>query len=416
MIVLVINAGSSSVKYQVIDMTTETLIAKGLCEKIAVSDGSGHIKHSPQNGKAVWEADIALPNHVVAIKKVLELLACEEYGVVSSLSEIGAVGHRVLNGGAKYSKSALVTDEVIKDIEAFIPLGPLHNPHNLSGIRACIEAMPGVPQIATFDTSFHATMPDYAYTYGIPYEYTEKYMIRRYGFHGTSHRYISEEAAKRIGYPKNSKIITCHLGNGSSLAAVLDGKVIDTSMGLTPLEGMPMGTRSGSIDPAIVEFLANNENWTVSETLKVLNNKSGLLGVSGVSSDFRDVEFVAGDRRSPNPELLEKAQDAKYIMRSKLALNIFYYNVSKIAASYFAVLGGADAFVFTAGLGENSPETREAITDRLAALGITIDKEANKSRGDKDITGKDSKTKVFVIPTNEELIIARDTKAIVESL
>jgi len=364
----------------------------------------------------VWEADVRLPNHTAAIKKVLELLESPEYGVVTSLSEIGAVGHRVLNGGPKYSKSALVTDEVIRDIEEFIPLGPLHNPHNLSGIRACIEAMEGVPQVATFDTSFHATLPSYAYTYAIPYEYTQKYKIRRYGFHGTSHRFVSEKTIELLGSPEHSRIITCHLGNGSSLAAILDGKVMDTSMGLTPLEGMPMGTRSGSIDPAIVEFLSSNEKWTVSETLKVLNNESGILGVSGVSSDFRDVEFVAGDHRKPNASLEEKAKDPGFITRSRLALQMFYYNVAKIAASYYAILGGADALVFTAGLGENSPETRDEITKILGCLGISIDQDKNKTRGEVDITGKDSHTRVLVVPTNEELIIARDTKVIVEAL
>ncbi|MDR0917240.1 MAG: acetate kinase [Oscillospiraceae bacterium] len=411
--VLVINCGSSSVKYQVFDMEDERVIAKGICEKIAVSEGSGHIKHTPQNGKPTFNEDIALPNHTVAIKKVLSLLGSEEYGVVANLSEIGAVGHRVLNGGPKYATSVVVTQEVIEDIKRFIPLGPLHNPHNLSGINACFEAMPGVAQVATFDTSFHATMPEHAFTYAIPYEYTQKHNIRRYGFHGTSHRYVSERAIEKLGGKPNSRVVTLHLGNGSSLAAIRDGKVIDTSMGLTPLEGVPMGTRSGSIDPAVVEFIADKEGFSVGEVLKVLNNESGIYGVSGVSSDFRDVEFVAGDQRSPNPDLAEQAADPELARRSKLALEIFYYNVAKIAASYIAVLGGADAIVFTAGLGENSPETRERIIAYLAAFGVTVNVEENAKRGEIEITGADSKVRVFVIPTNEELVIARDTNALV---
>ncbi|MDR3310899.1 MAG: acetate kinase [Oscillospiraceae bacterium] len=401
--VLVINAGSSSVKYQLIDMTTETLIAKGLCEKIGIAPGSGHMKHSPQNGKPAYEVEIALPTHTDAIKAVLEKLVSPEFGVVSSLSDIGAVGHRVLNGGPKYAESALVDASVIKDIEYFIPLGPLHNPHNLSGIRACIGAMPGVPQVATFDTSFHQTMPDYAYTYAIPYKYQEKYHIRRYGFHGTSHKYVSQEAVKLLGAKaENTRIITCHLGNGSSLAAIRGGKCIDTSMGLTPLEGVPMGTRSGSIDPAIVEYIADSEKLTVAETLHLLNHESGVLGISGVSSDFREIEAVAENGGEP------------LYARANLALKVFYYNVMKYLASYYGALGGADAIVFTAGLGENSAEARAEITKPLAGLGISLDPEKNKVRGTVDITGNGSKVRIFTIPTNEELMIARDTKAIVE--
>jgi len=378
--------------------------------------GPGRVTHKPQNGKPVYSEDIPLPNHVKAIEKVLELLESEEYGVVDSLDEIGAVGHRVLIGGPKYAESVIVTKDVKDEIERLFPLGPLHLPHNLNGILACEAAMKkGVPQVATFDTSFHATMPEHAYTYAIPYDLAKKHNIRRYGFHGTSHRFISEEAIKLLGgKAEGTKIVTVHLGNGSSLAAVKDGKVIDTSMGLTPLEGVPMGTRSGSIDPAIVEFLANNEGWTVQEVTKKLNNESGVLGLSGVSSDFRDIEYVAGDSRSPNPALDDKANDPEYVYRAKLALEVFYYNVAKILASYYAVVGGADAIVFTAGLGENSPETREAIVSYLAPLGVEIDPAKNKVRGTVEISPENAKTKVFVIPTNEELIIARDTKSLVE--
>ncbi|MDR2502453.1 MAG: acetate kinase [Oscillospiraceae bacterium] len=403
--ILIINAGSSSLKYQLMDMDTETLIAKGICERIGTGE-VGMLKHTPKNGKPEYMLDAVIADHDQAIGLVLGALVSPDHGVVSSLSEVGAVGHRVLNGGPKFETSVLINSDVIKSIEEFIPLGPLHNPANLKGIEACQKAMPGTPQVATFDTSFHQTMPDYAYIYAIPYEYYEKYNIRRYGFHGTSHRYVSEEAVRLLGgRAAGTKIITCHCGNGSSIAALRDGRCVDTSMGLTPLEGVPMGTRSGSIDPAIAEFLANSEGLTRKETYDILNKKSGVLGVSGVSSDFRSIEAAAADAAHP----LQR--------RAQLALDIFYYDVAKYVAAYAGILGGADAIVFTAGLGENSPELREAVIGKLsAAFGVYVDPQKNFTRGTVDITGDASKTKVFVIPTNEELVIARDTKEIVEKL
>ena len=396
--VLVINAGSSSLKYQLFDMATEQVVAKGMCERIGID---GHLKHTPVvNGKPVFNEDISLPSHSEAISAVLEKLTSEEYGVVSSLTEIIAVGHRVLHGGHRFSESMLVTDEVLAAVEANIPLGPLHNPANLMGIRACQNAMPGTPQVAVFDTAFHQTMPDFAYTYALPYEYYEEHHVRRYGFHGTSHRYVSDEAVRILGID-NSRIITCHCGNGSSISAIKNGKSIDTTMGMTPLEGLPMGTRCGSIDPAIIDFIATQEGKSHKEIFRILNNDSGLAGVSGVSSDSRDVE--------------EAAENGHY--RSQLALDIFRYDVAKYIASYYVPLGGLDALVFTAGLGENSPEMREAVIDHLSCFGLKLDKEANKVRGGKfgDITGEGSTARILVIPTNEELVIARDTKEIISA-
>ncbi|MDR0445940.1 MAG: acetate kinase [Oscillospiraceae bacterium] len=401
--VLIINAGSSSLKYQMFDMKTEEVVAKGICERIGID---GHLKHTPiSNGKPVFDEDITLPTHSEAITAVLDKLTGAEHGVVASLSEIGAVGHRVLHGGQSFSESVLIDDAVIKAINDNIPLGPLHNPANLMGINACLSAMPGVPQVAVFDTAFHQTMPEKAFIYAIPYSYYEKYNVRRYGFHGTSHRYVSAEAVKMLGgKAEGTRVITCHLGNGSSIAAVRDGKCVDTSMGMTPLEGLPMGTRSGSIDPAIIEFVANHEGLTREEVFDVLNKKSGVLGISGVSSDFRDIESAAADPSHPLSR------------RSQLALDVFRYNVAKYIGSYMAALGGADAIVFTAGLGENSAELREAVTDQLRGLGVTIDRDKNKARGKLlDITGEGSTVRVFIIPTNEELVIARDTKSIVEA-
>ncbi|MDR2421099.1 MAG: acetate kinase [Oscillospiraceae bacterium] len=401
--VLIINAGSSSLKYQLFDMNTEEVAAKGVCERIGIG---GHLKHTPvSNGKPVFDEDIPLPTHSEAISAVLDKLTGAEYGVVSSLSEIGAVGHRVLHGGQSFSESVLIDDDVIRAIEDNIPLGPLHNPANLMGINACRSEMPGVPQVAVFDTAFHQTMPEKAYTYAIPYSYYEKYNVRRYGFHGTSHRYVSAEAIKMLGgRAEGTRVITCHLGNGSSIAAVKDGKCLDTSMGMTPLEGLPMGTRSGSIDPAIIEFVANHEGLTREEVFDVLNKKSGVLGISGVSSDFRDIEAAAEDGGNPLSR------------RARLALDVFRYNVAKYIGSYVVTLGGVDAIVFTAGLGENSADLREAVVSRLGGLGVSIDKEKNKTRGKLlDITGEGSSARVFIIPTNEELVIARDTKSIVEA-
>jgi acetate kinase len=375
-------------------------VAKGICERIGID---GKLKHVPvSNGKPEFKAELPLPTHMEAINAVIEKLTSKEYGVISSLKEIDAVGHRVLHGGQLFSQSVLIDDKVLEAITACVPFGPLHIPANLMGIRACQKVMPGVPQVAVFDTAFHQTMPKYAYVYPIPYVYYEKHGLRRYGFHGTSHRYISQKALEVLGIPeKGSRLITCHLGNGSSLAAVKDGKCIDTTMGLSPLEGLPMGTRSGSIDPAILEFMHDREGLSIHQILDVLNKESGVLGVSGVSSDFRDIEEAA-----------EKGNE-----RAKLALDIFDYDVKKYIGAYMAILGGVDALIFTAGLGENGPETRERILTGLAPIGITFDVEKNKFKGQqRDITGPDSKVKVLVIPTNEELVIARDTKDIVSKL
>ena len=396
--ILVINAGSSSLKYQLFDMDNESIIAKGLCERIGID---GHLKHTPMvDGKPVFDEDMNFPTHSEAITAVLDKLVSAEYGVVASMDEIGAVGHRVLHGGMKFTASQLVNEDVKAAIRECFPLGPLHNPANLMGIEACEKIMPGVPQIAVFDTAFHQTMPASSYMYAIPYKYYEENQVRRYGFHGTSHRYVSAEAIRVMGLEvEGSKIITCHLGNGSSLAAVKDGKCFDTSMGLTPLEGVPMGTRCGVVDPAVVEFITNLEGCTVSETLTMLNKKSGVLAVSGVSSDFRDLDNAVAEGNE----------------RAKLALDMFNYAVKKYIGSYAAAMGGVDGIVFTAGVGENSASVREACLEGLEFLGVKLDKEANNCRGKlQKISAEDSKVQVYVIPTNEELVIARDAKAIVE--
>jgi acetate kinase len=396
--VLVINAGSSSLKYQLFDMGTEQVVAKGVCDRIGID---GHLKHTPVlNGKPIFNEDVHLPTHAEAMTIVLEKLTSPEYGVIDSLSEIGAIGHRVLHGGQKFSQSVLIEDDVLHAIEEYIPLGPLHNPANLTGIRACQKIMPETPQIAVFDTAFHQTMPPHSFIYAIPYKYYEENHVRRYGFHGTSHRYVSAEAIRLLGgTAEGTRVITCHLGNGSSLAAVKDGKCVDTTMGLTPLEGLPMGTRSGSIDPAIIDFIANTDKLSIREIMSILNKQSGVLAISGVSSDFRDIEEAAANGNS----------------RAKLALDFFIYHVVKYIGSFMAVMGGVDAIVFTAGVGENGPDTRAEIIRYLNGLGICIDDGKNAVRGKfADITGAGSKTKVFVIPTNEELVIARDTKLIVE--
>ncbi len=397
--ILVINAGSSSLKYQLFDMETKEIKAKGLCERIGI-DGKFTYKPQLEGKEALNAIDVAMPTHSEAIQAVLNALVDEKNGVVASMKEIDAVGHRVLHGGQKFSESVLINEPVIEAIKECIPLGPLHNPANLMGIEACAAVMPGVPQVAVFDTAFHQSMPKSSYMYAIPYEMYEKYGIRRYGFHGTSHRYVSGQAAELLGGAEGTKIITCHLGNGSSMAAVKDGKCFDTSMGLTPLEGVPMGTRSGSIDPAIVEVIANNEGMTPSQVLNMLNKKSGVMGLSGVSSDFRDLDNAAAEGNE----------------RAQLALDVFAYSVKKYVGSYAAALGGCDAIVFTAGLGENSPEMRAKIASGLEYMGVEIDLEKNAKRGTVDITGANSKVKVFVIPTNEELVIAMDTEAIVKAL
>lgn len=393
--VLVINCGSSSLKYQLIDSVTEQVLAKGLCERIGID---GRLTHKP-TGKDKLEISVDMPNHTTAVSLVLNALTDEKSGVIASLDEIGAVGHRVVHGGEKFAESVVITPEVIANIEACNDLAPLHNPANLIGINACAELMPGVPMVAVFDTAFHQTMPEKAYMYGLPYEYYEKYAVRRYGFHGTSHSYVSKRTAEILGKdPKDVKVIVCHLGNGSSICAVDGGKSVDTSMGLTPLEGVPMGTRSGVIDPAIVEFIANKENMTLAQTMNVLNKKSGVQGMSGVSSDFRDLEAGA------------KAGNK----RCALARDTFSYSVAKYVGSYVAAMNGVDAIAFTAGVGENDGNIRASVCQYLGYLGIEIDAQKNKARGEEQIIStEDSKVTVMVVPTNEELAIARETVALV---
>ena len=392
--VLVINAGSSSLKYQLLDMPAGDVVAKGLCERIGID---GKYKYEA-NGKKI-EGATPMANHSDAIRLVTGLLVDKENGVIADMKEIEAVGHRVVSGGEKLYESVLITAESKKAIEECIPLAPLHNPANLTGIEACEEVMPGVPQVAVFDTAFHAKMPKKAYVYAIPYEYYTKYGIRRYGFHGTSHRYVSEQCAKAMGKDiKDLRIITCHLGNGSSVSAVKGGISIDTTMGLTPLEGLPMGTRSGNIDPAIVETICEREGITVKEALNILNKKSGVLGVSGVSSDFRDLCAAADEGNE----------------RAALAIEMFNYSVKKFIGAYAAAMGGVDAVVFTAGVGENDKAFRLKITEGLEFMGIKVDPVKNDIRGKfADISADGATVKTFVIPTNEELVIAMDTEAIV---
>lgn len=396
--ILVINCGSSSLKFQLIDAVTEKLIAKGLCERIGI-EGS-QLVYQPA-GRDKIKTVTPMEDHTKAIKLVLEALTDKENGVVKELSEIGAVGHRIVHGGEKFAASTLINEEVIAAITECNELAPLHNPANLIGIAACKELMPDTPMVAVFDTAFHQTMPQEAYLYGIPYEYYEKYRIRRYGFHGTSHSYVSKKAAEVLGQQyENLKLIVCHLGNGASVSAVQNGKCIDTSMGLTPLEGLIMGTRSGDIDPAIIEFLAHKEGKSIDEIMAILNKKSGVLGLSGnFSSDFRDLE-----------DAYLEGQEA-----SVRTMEAFAYRVAKYIGAYVAAMNGVDGICFTAGLGENSPLVRNLICKRLGYLGITLDEELNGKRGeDLVITTQDSKTKVLVIPTNEELAIARETYAIVK--
>ena len=392
--ILVINCGSSSLKFQLINSDTEEVLAKGLCERIGID---GALTYQPAGG-AKEETKPAMPDHKVAIQLVLDALMNEKTGVIKDLAEVGAVGHRVVHGGEKFTSSALITDEVIKGIEECNDLAPLHNPANLIGINACKELMPNAPMVAVFDTAFHQTMPEKAYTYAIPHEYYDKYKVRRYGFHGTSHSYVSKKAAELLGRDYNAtKTIVCHLGNGASICAVNNGKSVDTTMGLTPLEGLAMGTRSGDLDPAIVEFIANKDGLTTAEALNVLNKKSGVLGMSGVSSDFRDIEGAANDGN-------KLAQNA---------LDVYYYRVAKYIGAYMVALGGADAIAFTAGLGENSITARELICEYLGFMGVKIDKDANNCRGKEAvISTADSTVKVLAIPTNEELAIARETLAL----
>ena len=394
--VLVINCGSSSLKYQLINSDTEAVLAKGLCERIGID---GRLVYKKAGGeKEITEAP--MPTHKEAIQMVLDALTNEKTGAIKSLKEVNAIGHRVVHGGEKFASSAVITDEMIKAVEECNDLAPLHNPANLIGIRVCAELMPGVPQVGVFDTAFHQTMPAKAFLYGLPIDYYKNYKVRRYGFHGTSHSFVSKRAVEFLGLDKdNSKVIVCHLGNGSSISAVVNGKCIDTTMGLTPLEGVVMGTRSGNIDPAIMEYIAKKENLDIAGVMNVLNKKSGLLGLSnGLSSDFRDLNEAAqnGNEDAAN------------------AIDVLCYGIAKFVGGYVAAMNGVDAIVFTAGIGENAIPVREKIVNYFGYLGVTLDKEANGVRGEEIvISTPDSKVKVAVIPTNEELAICRETVALV---
>ncbi|NLJ95726.1 MAG: acetate kinase [Clostridiales bacterium] len=393
--VLVINCGSSSLKYQLIDSDTKEALAVGLCERIGLE--KGYLKHTPAgNDKIVIEAK--MENHEIAVSMVINALTDKEHGVIKDLSEIDAVGHRVVHGGEKFASSVIITDEVVNAIEECNDLAPLHNPANLIGIRACQSLMKDVPMVAVFDTAFHQTIPAKAYLYGLPYEYYDKYKIRKYGFHGTSHSFVSNRMAKFCGLDiNNSKIIVCHLGNGASISAVLNGKSIDTSMGFTPLSGLIMGTRSGDIDPSIIEYIANKENKNLDEIMHLLNKQSGISGMSGVSSDFRDIN-----------KAMEEGNE-----QAQIAFDVFVYRVVKYIGGFVASLNGVDAIAFTAGVGENDPKVRYDVCQYLGYLGIAIDEEANKVKGKETmISTPDSKVKVAVIPTNEELTIARETVAL----
>lgn len=394
--VLVINAGSSSLKYQLFNMEKEEVIAKGLCERIGI-EGS-RLKHQPVNGEE-YVAEKSMKNHGDAIRMVLDALLDSSHGVIKDMSEISAVGHRVVHGGEYFTESVVIDEKVKEAIKACSVLAPLHNPPSLSGIKACEEAMPGVPMVAVFDTAFHQSMPAQAYMYALPYEAYEKHKIRKYGFHGTSHKYVAQRAAAMLNRPiEDLKIVTCHLGNGSSVTAVKGGKSIDTSMGFTPLAGVVMGTRCGTIDPAIVKYLVENENMTLQDVDNYMNKQSGVLGISGVSSDFRDIDAAADAGN-------KKAQ---------LALDMFAYSIRKYIGQYTAVMGGVDAVVFTAGIGENNSKMRSNILKGLEFLGINIDEEKNALRGKEiDISTPDAAVRTLVIPTNEELMIALDTKKLV---
>ncbi len=393
--VLVINCGSSSLKFQLINSDTEAVLAKGLCERIGID---GRLAYQPEGGEKTVE-DKPMPTHTEAIQYVIDALTDSERGVVGSLEEIGAVGHRLVHGGEKFACSAVITDEMIKAVEECNDLAPLHNPANLIGVAACKKLMPNTPMVGVFDTAFHQTMPEKAYMYGLPYEYYDEYKVRRYGFHGTSHSFVSKRTAEILNRPYDAtKTIVCHLGNGASICAVENGKSVDTSMGLTPLEGLVMGTRSGDIDPAILEFLAKKEGLDITGLMNVLNKKSGVHGLSGISSDFRDLAAGAEEGNK----------------RAQIALDVFCYRVAKYVGSYVAAMNGVDAIAFTAGIGENDGYVRKTVCSYLGYLGITIDEEANKARGKEvEISTPDSKVKVWVVPTNEELAIARETVALV---
>lgn len=395
--ILVINCGSSSLKFQLINSENETVLAKGLCERIGI-DGSS-ITYAPTDGEKITK-QIDMPTHNEAIHAVISALTDKENGVIGDMSEVKAVGHRVVHGGEYFSKSALVTEEVLDKIEQCNYLAPLHNPANIIGIRACMEIMPDTPNVVVFDTAFHQTMPESAYLYAIPRKYYDEYKIRRYGFHGTSHSFVSKRVAEIMDKPYDQiKTIVCHLGNGASICAVENGKSIDTSMGLTPLAGVIMGTRSGDIDPGIIEVLAKRENMDISQIIEQLNKKSGIAGLSGVSSDFRDIA-----------KAIEEGNE-----QAKSALDAYIRQVVRFVGSYIAVMNGVDAIVFTAGVGENNAEVRKAVCEHLGFLGVAIDDEANSKRGEEImISTKDSKVKVFVVPTNEELAIARETVEVLE--
>lgn len=392
--ILVVNCGSSTLKFQLIDSETEQVSASGVCERIGLGGNLTYKAHGEKH-----EEEVDFPDHAVAIKKVLAMLLDDKLGVLGSLEEINAIGHRLVHGGESFSSSVVITEEVIKQIEACNDLAPLHNPANLLGVRACQEVMPGVPNVAVFDTAFHQTMPKKAYLYGLPKEYYEKYGVRRYGFHGTSHSFVSNRLAELAGLDReHSKMIICHIGSGASISAIKDGKSIDTSMGMTPLEGLVMGTRSGDIDPAIIEYICNKENMTVEEVTSVLNKKSGALGISGVSNDYRD--------------LVEAMQSGNE--DAKNALEVMVYRVAKYIGAYFVALGGVDAIALTAGAGENNYEVREMICSSLGALGVVLDTEANKVRGKEALLTKpESKVPVWAVLTNEELAIARETARLV---
>ncbi len=395
--ILVINCGSSSLKYQLIDSESEKVLAKGLCERIGIDNGA--ITHQPEGGEKRTE-QVDMPDHTVAVKLVIEKLTDQEVGVITSLDEIGAVGHRIVHGGEKFASSVMITDEVLRQVEECNDLAPLHNPANLVGINSCREVMPHVPMVGVFDTAFHQTMPKKAYMYGLPYEYYEKYKVRRYGFHGTSHDFVSKRAAEILGKDrKDLKIIVCHLGNGASVSAVKNGESVDTSMGLTPLEGLMMGTRSGDMDPAIISFLAEKEKLTAEEVVNICNKKSGVLGLSGgVSSDFRDLGQAAAQGNG-------MAEDA---------LEAYAYRVGKYIGAYAAAMNGVDVIAFTAGIGENNAEVRGMIGEYIGFLGANINKEKNKVRGEETILSDEgAKVTVMLIPTNEELAIARETVRLV---
>lgn len=398
--VLVINAGSSSLKYQLLDTTGDIVMAKGLCERIGID---GVLTHTGNKSPQKYTMNTPMATHAEAIQAVINILVDPEKGAIASMDEIDAVGHRVVHGGEFFSDSVVITEKVLKAIEDCVPLAPLHNPPNLTGIRACAEVMgPDVPMVAVFDTAFHQSMPQTHYMYAIPYEFYQKYKIRRYGFHGTSHKYVSQKASEMLNRPiEDLKLITCHLGNGSSICAINGGKSYDTSMGFTPLDGLPMGTRAGNLDPAIIEFLSQHENLTASEVIAILNKKSGMLGISGVSSDFRDLDIAVRDGN----------------IRAALAKDMFNLSVKKIIGSYVAEMGGVDAIIFTAGVGENDRSVRWDVCEHMEYFGIQIDPEKNKFRGRQmDISRDSAKVRVLVIPTNEELMIAKDTERLVNEM